>query len=120
MPEEAVDILDKNDIAHRRFDKRTRDALKPLVTPEVLEEHRLCPRGQHSDALMRLLNYFRVAGLEDKYALLAEVPFQRYKIIAISGVRGVPPRMVDDKTYGSVDEAYHAVFLKRCQDLLES
>jgi hypothetical protein len=27
---------------------------------------------------------------------------------------------VDDKTYGSVDEAYHAVFLKRCQDLLES
>lgn len=120
MPEEAVDILDKNDIALRRFDKRTRDALKPLVTPGVLEEHRLCPRGQHSDALMRLLNYFRVAGLEDKYALLAEVPFQRYKIIAISGVRGVPPRMVDDKTYGSVDEAYHAVFLKRCQDLLES
>ena len=120
MPEEAVDIHDKNTIAHRRFDKRTRDALKQLITPEVMEEHRVCPRGQHSDALMRLLNYFRVASLVDKYALLAEAPFQRYRVIALSGVRGVPPRQVDDKTYSDLDSAYHAVFLKRCQDLVES
>ena len=120
MPEEAVDIHDKSTIAHRRFDKRTRDALQPLITPEVIEEHRRCPRGQHSDALMRLLNYFRVASLVDKYALMVDAPFKCYHVIALSGVRGVPPRRVDDKTYSVLDEAYHAVFLKRCQDLIES
>lgn len=120
MPEEAIGIHDKQIIAHRRFDKRTRDHLKTLVTPEVIEEHRQRPQGQHSEALMRLLNHFRTASLVDKYALLAEQPFKRYRVIALSGVRGVPPRMVDDKTYDQLDEAYHAVFLKRCQDLLES
>jgi branched-chain amino acid transport system permease protein len=120
MPEEAIAIRDKQLIAHRRFDKRTRDALKPLVTPEVIEEHRQRPQGQHGDALMRLLQYFRTAALEDKYALLAEQPFARYRIVALSGVRGVPPRQVDDKVYATLDEAYHAVFLKRCQDLLDA
>jgi hypothetical protein len=32
----------------------------------------------------------------------------------------VPPRQVDDRVYGSLPEAFHAVFQKRCQDLLES
>jgi branched-chain amino acid transport system permease protein len=120
MPEEAIEIRDKNVIAYRRYDKRSRDYLKTLVTPEVLEEHRRKPRGQHSDPLMRLLAYFRFTAVEDKYALRADEPFKRYRLIALSGVRGVPPRIVDDKVYGSLSEAYHAVFLKRCQDLLES
>ena len=120
MPEEAIAIHDKKLIAHRRFDKRTRDALKALVSPEVIEEHRLRPQGQHSEALMRLLQYFRSASLVDKYALLAEEPFKRYRLIALSGLRGVPPRQVDDKVYGTLHEAYHAAFLKRCQDLLDS
>jgi branched-chain amino acid transport system permease protein len=120
MPEEATEIGDKAVIAHRRYDKRSRDHLKTLVSPAVLEEHRLCPRGQHSDALMRLLAYFRFTAMEDKYALRADEPFKAYRLIALSGVRGVPPRGVDDKVYASLTEAYHAVFLKRCQDLLES
>ena len=120
MPEEAVEIADKNAIALRRHDKRSRDYLKTLVTPAVMEEHRLMPRGQHSDALMRLLAYFRFQSVVDKYGLLTEEPFKRYRLIALSGVRGVPPRSVDDKAYASLDEAYHAVFLKRCQDLLDS
>jgi branched-chain amino acid transport system permease protein len=120
LPEEALEIADKNLIALRRYDKRSRDYLKTLVTPEVLEEHRSKPRGQHSDAVMRLLAYFRFAAIEDKYALRTDQPFKRYRLIALSGRRGVPPRVVDDKVYGSLNEAYHAVFLKRCQDLLES
>jgi branched-chain amino acid transport system permease protein len=113
MPEEAVDIRDKAQIAVRRFDKRSRDELKALITPELMEEHRRDPSGvRHSDALMRLL--------VDKYALRVDQPFRRYRLIALSGVRGVPPRMVDDRVYGSLPEAFHAVFLKRCQDLRES
>ena len=120
MPEEATEINDKNLIAWRRFDKRTRDHLKTLVTPAVMDEHRAQPYGQHSDALMRLLHHFRAQSVVDKYALQCDEPFKRYRLIALSGIRGVPPRVVDDKVYGSLAEAYHAVFLKRCQDLLDS
>lgn len=120
MPEEATEIADKSRIAQRRYDKRSRDHLKTLVTPAVMDEHRRQPYGQHGDALMRLLAYFRAQSLVDKYALRADQPFHRYRLIALSGVRGVPPRLVDDKTYASLEEAYHAVFLKRCQDLLDS
>ena len=43
-----------------------------------------------------------------------------YKIIATTGVKGTPPRDVDDVIYTSKDEALHAVFLKRVQDLMDS
>ena len=39
---------------------------------------------------------------------------------SLSGFRGVAPRVVDDKVYATEDEAYHGVFLRRVQDLLES
>jgi branched-chain amino acid transport system permease protein len=121
MPEEAITMLDKATIANRRFDKQRREELKLLVTPELLEEHRRDPTGKrHSDALMRLLVHFRSASIVDKYALRVDEPFKRYRLIALSGVRGVPPRLVDDRVYGSLPEAFHAVFQKRCQDLLES
>lgn len=121
MPEEAIEFNDKQDIYYRRFDKRMRDQLKALVTPEVMEEHRLKPLGQHSDALSRLLNYFRRGGMHDKYAIL-RLPegFNHYRVVAMSGVRGAPPRMVDDKTYFDIDEAYHAVFMLRISDLMNS
>lgn len=120
MPEEATEIRDKQEIALRRFDKRSRDYLKSLVTDAVIEEHRRKPQGQHSPALDRLLNYFRRAGIVDKYAVLCVKPFAEYRLIALSGRRGVPPRLVDDRSYATPDEAYHAVFVKRVQDLLDS
>lgn len=120
MPEEATEMPDKDLIAFRRYDKHSRDYLKTLVTDAVIEEHRRKPQGQHTPALDRLLNYFRRASIIDKYAILCVKPFAEYRLIALSGKRGIPPRLVDDRTYGSPDEAYHAVFLKRVQDLLES
>lgn len=120
MPEEATEISDKSLIALRRYDKRSRDHLKTLITPEVIEEHRLKPKGQHSDPLMRLLAYFRMQSVVNKYALRSDETLARYSLIALSGVRGVAPRSVDDKTYPTLPEAVHAVFLKRCQDLLDS
>jgi branched-chain amino acid transport system permease protein len=46
--------------------------------------------------------------------------FHAYKIVAFSGVRGAPPRLVDDRVYNDINEAYHAVFLLRVNDLMES
>ena len=40
--------------------------------------------------------------------------------LALSGERGAPPRNVDDRVYETIEEAYHAVFLLRVNDLLES
>lgn len=121
MPEEAIEISDKQAIHFRRFDKRLRERLKALVTAEVIEEHRSKPLGQHSDALSRLLNYFRRAEVADKYAIMRQAgQFHSYKIVAFSGVRGAPPRLVDDRVYTDINEAYHAVFLLRVNDLMES
>jgi branched-chain amino acid transport system permease protein len=40
--------------------------------------------------------------------------------MALSGRAGQPPRQVDDKLYATLNEAYHAVFLLRVNDLLAS
>lgn len=120
LPEEATETRDKDLIYWRRYDKMQRDYLKKLVSPELIEEHSRCPLGQHSEALERLLLYFRRAPLSDKYAIIAVEPFKAYRIVALSGQRGVAPRIVEEKTYASQEEAYHGVFMRRVQDLLES
>ena len=120
LPEEATESNDRDALYFRRFDKVQRDHLKDLITPEAIEEHRRQPLGQHSEGLERILLYFRRAKLEDKYALHSAGPRGPYKIIAFSGVRGVSPRLVDDREFRTLDEAYHAVFMRRIHDLLES
>ncbi len=120
LPEEAIEIHDKDQIAWRRFDKRTRDHLKTLVSPDVIEEHRRNPLGQHTEALERILTYFRKGPLADKYAVFAKQPFAEYQVVAISGRLGIPPRLVDETTYATLPDAYHAVFLRRINDLMSS
>ncbi len=120
LPEEATETADKDQVYFRRFDKMQRDFLKRLVSDEVIEEHRTRPLGQHSEALERLLIYFRRQGQVDKYAIMVQEEFKAYRIVALSGHRGTAPRVVEDRTYPTPDEAYHALFLRRVQDLLES
>ena len=113
LPEEATETSDKDLIYWRRYDKMQRDYLKKLVSPEIIAEHEYCP-------LERLLLYFRRAPLDDKYAIIAVEPFKAYRIVALSGHRGVAPRIVEEKTYPSQEAAYHGVFMRRLQDLMES
>jgi branched-chain amino acid transport system permease protein len=67
-----------------------------------------------------MLNYFRKAPIPDKYAVYCTKPFESYRVVALSGIPGVPPRVVDDRIYPSLDAAYHAVFLRRVNDLRSS
>lgn len=120
LPQEAPQIHDKSIIATRVFERNLRDRLRGWITPTLIAEHQAKPLGQHSDHLERMLNYFRKAPIPDKYAVYCEEPFARYRIVALSGLPGVPPRIVDDKTYDSLDAAYHAVFLRRVNDLRAS
>lgn len=121
MPEEAIEFADKQEVYYRRFHKRLRDQLKSLITDELINEHQKAPLGKHSDALNRVLNYFRRGEMADKYAIMRQPEgFHKYKIVAFSGERGAPPRLVDDVTYDDINDAFHAVFLLRVNDLLES
>jgi branched-chain amino acid transport system permease protein len=122
MPEEATEIFDKQEIYFRRFNKRLRENLKKMITPELIEEHRINPTGNHSDKLSRVLNYFRRAETTDKYGIKRVIKNKSfiYKIIAFSGRKTHPPRNVDDKEYDKLSEALHAVFILRVNDLLES
>jgi len=120
LPEEATETEDKSVIYQRRHDKMTRDHLKTLVSPEIIEEHRHSLNGQHSEALERLLIYFRTRPQVEKYAIITVERFEAYRIVALSGHRGVAPRVVEDRIYSTPDEACHGVFMRRVQDLLES
>ena len=120
LPEEATETNDKDQVYYRRFDKMQRDFIRRLVSDAVIEEHRTRPLGQHSEPLERLLIYFRRQGQVDKYAILVIEDFKAYRIVALSGHRGTAPRTVEDRIYHTADEAYHALFLRRIQDLLES
>ncbi|MEX0340606.1 MAG: branched-chain amino acid ABC transporter permease [Arenibacterium sp.] len=121
MPEEATEVHDKQELYYRRFNKRLRDRLKGLITPELIDEHKRDPLGHHSDALARVLNYFRRGEMADKYVIHRMKPAEeRFRIMAVSGERGRPPRVVDDREYTDIKEAYHAVFLLRVNDLMES
>ena len=120
LPEEATEEGDKDLIYAMRFDKIQRDFLKTIVSENLIEEHRANPLGQHSEPLERLLTYFRRQPQVDKYAIAVVEPFKAYRMVALSGHRGVAPRLVEEKTYPSEHDAYHAVFLRRVQDLLES
>jgi len=117
LAEEGPEISDKAIISEREFERHLRSQLKTWVTPAIIAEHQNSPLGQHSDHLERILNYLRKQPLANKYAVFCEVPFQAYKVVALSGMPGVPPRLVDDKIYASLDTAYHAVFLRRISDL---
>ncbi len=59
MPDEAIEIADKQAIYVRRFDARVRAELKQLVTDQLIEEHRTTVGKRRSDALERVLTYFR-------------------------------------------------------------
>ena len=120
LPEEATETEDKDVIYFRRFDKMHREYLKTLVSDEVIAEFNAKPLGQHSEALERLLNYFRRQPQVDKYAVMVVEPFKAYRIVALSGHRGVAPRLVEDTIYPSIEEAHRGVFRRRIQDLLES
>src|SRR5277367_3647780 len=96
---------DKSLQVYARWDARIRKSLRALITEALIAEHRRQPRGQHGDALARVLNYFRRAPLTRKYVVLCTVPHVEWKIAELSGRRGDPPRVIDDRSFTSEAEA---------------
>ncbi len=119
-PDDAAAVEDRDLLVQERFGKMQRTYLKTLVTDEIIAEHRRKPLGQHSEPLERILLFFRQAITADKYALKKDSVSNTYRIVSLSGMRGVKPRFVDDSEFKTLEEAYHAVFLKRLNNMLRS
>jgi branched-chain amino acid transport system permease protein len=113
-------IRDRGQLAAEVFDGRLRARLKALITDELIAEHAAKPLGQHSDALERVLNYFRRAPAAGKYVIVCTKPWQEWRIGVLSGVRGVLPTLVDGPGFASEADALHGVFLRRVNDLMAS
>ena len=93
--------------------------VKPLVTPEIVEEHRRNPIGFHSDRLERVLHYLRRhhGTQRGKKVLVCTEPHKEWRIGELTGVRGEPPRVDETQVFRSREEAEHGIFLARLKDL---
>lgn len=92
-----------------RFDADLRRQIDALITDELIDEHRRKPLGQHSDALERVLNYFR---RPPHFGLYSRVACREYQVIALPVAPGSAPEPVDEPVYYDKSEALHAVFLR--------
>lgn len=108
--------IPKASVAFNTIDARIlADTIKPLVTKEIIEEHKRNPIGFHSDALERVLIYLRRNRLQTagKYIIVCTKPHQEWCIATLSGVRGTPPKIDTQQRFASREEAEHGVFLRR-------
>jgi hypothetical protein len=110
-------MVDRQLQVYEHFDAKQRERIRALLSDDLIEEHAQQPLGQHSDALERVLAYFRRQPLPGKYIVVATRPWEEYRIAQLSGVRGEPARLVDDETFPSEEVALHGVFLRRVNAL---
>lgn len=111
---------DRELLVYARWQARIASDIRALITDELIEEHRRKPLGQHSDGLERVLNYFRRAPQAHKYIGICTRPWAEWRIGVLSGVRGVPPTILDDERFTSEDALQHGIFLRRVRDLTAS
>ena len=113
-------VADRQLQVYADWDAKQRRRIVELITDELIEEHRAKPLGQRSDALERVLNYFRRQPQPGKYVIVATDPWREYRIGVLSGVRGQTAEILDDESFATEEEAMHGVFLRRVRDLRET
>jgi branched-chain amino acid transport system permease protein len=111
---------DRSTLVYQRWDERMKAALRSTISQDLIDEHGRNPRGRHSDALARLLIYFRRAPLTRKYVIICTITHAEWKIAELSAVRGNPPKISDETSFNSEAEAMHAVFLRRVASLMSA
>ena len=110
-------VVDKTHWVYRRFEERRRAEVTRLITDEIVAEHERQPIGHHSADLQRILNCLRRGPWARRYALLCTKPHREWRLALLSGQRGDPPLLLDEKPFGSESKAHHAVFLRRIAEL---
>ena len=105
---------DKSEDWMVEFRRRRVEALRPLVTRELVEAHRANPRGPHSHELNLVLNFVRgpAEPMDRKPFVHLREPYSDYGLALMQG-RGEPAVLLTDASYASETEAVHAAFLQR-------
>lgn len=111
-------VADRNKIAFARWDKRIRESVRPLLTKKLIAEHKRDPMGLHSDALNRVLSYFRRPNRLERYVIICTRPFKQWRVARVSGMAGQGPMFADERSYNSEAKAAHAVFLMRVEQVM--
>jgi len=93
------------------------ERLAPLLSVEVVEEHRRAPSGHHSPALAQILTYLRQAPTPGKLAAYAVVPGRQWQIVRLSGLQGTAHDTSDPGRYDSEAAVAHEIFLRRLNEL---
>lgn len=115
-----MEMLDRQQQVYEDWDCKMRARMRALVTDELIAEHARQPLGQHSDALERVLAYFRRQPTPGKYVVVATAPWEEYRVGVLTGERGKPARILAEEAFATEEEAMHGVFLRRIRDLRES
>jgi hypothetical protein len=107
----------------QRFDAFGAAAALDVVNEELIAEHAARPRGPHGHNLQKLLRYMRRAPLPHTYVVVAVEPWRDYRIGTLKPLEKNPaklaPRVGDVRSFGTEEEAMHAVFLQRLDDMRE-
>ena|SRR5689334_13193809 len=112
MPVGSQDDLDA--VIASRFHARRIEALRPLITAEMVEEHRRAPLGPHSDGLQRVLNYLGLFGIDGK--LITENDGEAWFVCRVVGFPAVRAERVAGPLESEA-QALHAVFRRRLADV---
>jgi branched-chain amino acid transport system permease protein len=111
-------FADRAALANSRFDAHVRAVVRTLLTDDVIAEHEYDPRGDHSDDLKRVLNYFRRSTSLTPYVVLCTQPFRQWRVARLTGQRHQAPVFADEQTFDSESAAEHAVFLMRVAETM--
>ncbi len=115
-----MQVVDKQIGVYLEFQRQLRTRVRALITPELIAEHEANPLGPHSDALQRVMNYFRQQPQPGKYILVSITPWEEYGIALLSGQRGQLHKVLDDERFASEEQGLHGIFLRRVRDLGEA
>jgi hypothetical protein len=111
----------------------TKTYILPLLRDEtkrkrLIAEHKKNPIGVpgragreamgHSEDLARVLDKFRRHPMAGKYVIVTRRHFEEYHIGVCSGVRGEPVGILEGEAFSTQEEAEHAIFLRRIEELL--
>lgn len=112
MPLGSQEQLDE--VIGSRFHARRVEALRPLVTAELVVEHGRAPLGPHGDALQRVLNYLGLFPIDGK--LITEHDGSEWFACRLVGFPATRAERVAGP-FESEAQALHAVFLRRLLDV---
>lgn len=111
-------IADSDRHFYEYFNAKQREYVRQVLSDEIIEEYRRQPLGHHSEPLERTLAYFRRLPISQQYALKREGD-GTYRMISMSGKRGVPPSYVNDEVFQTLHDGYFGIFMRQIKDMTE-